>query len=213
MYLADEMTGSVAMIEGPRASTTEFGLVEEDVLEAVGVGALAASATNFVHDTSHAVGILATNALNAVAKLVWSNAFTNLTETVDPGDGSAVAVTRTVYLVAEEDGTVTEWLPASDVPERATTIACLPFAVSALAKQPDGTWLLTLTNGVRYCTYTLYAIDDLADAADATKWRQSGAAKKLTDELDALGTFTFSAEASGAKTFWKVLGEDGEEAN
>lgn len=52
-----------------------------------------------------------------------------------------------------------------------------------------------------------------ADAADATKWRQSGAAKKLTDELDALGTFTFSAEASGAKTFWKVLGEDGEEAN
>lgn len=86
----------------------------------------------------------------------------------------------------------------ADAPE---VVECAPFAFTAIGLQTNGTWRLVLDPGVKYCKYTLYATDELGGA-----WTQVGD----TVTLDADGEFEFSAEATGDRRFWKVVGEDGE---
>ena len=85
-------------------------------------------------------------------------------------------------------------------PPEPTPVPCEPFAVTAIEQQNDGTsWLLTIDNAKKYCSYTLWTSTDLEN------WDE-----RETKPCENDGDLQFIGASEGQDArFWKVIGHDG----
>ena len=193
LCLDGEFTGAIGLSEGVGADTNVFGTAVS--WRSWGdARALTNSAVRFVHDVTGTTGAAVTNG-NADALLVWRSAIAEDGSFVFAGDGGQ----ETYWLVG--DGSEVPESP--EPPPEPAVVKCEPIAFTAIERLDGGAWLLTLTNGVKHCVYTLYSSGDLEN------WSEAGRIDPL-ENVGADGEFTFTGEGDSPR-FWKVEGEDGVE--
>lgn len=84
-------------------------------------------------------------------------------------------------------------------------VPCKPFKFTAIVRQADGSFLLTINPAVKYCKYTLRTSNDIT--ADRSTWTPVGGEIEATET----GDLNFNPAGGDLQRFWDVIGVDGVE--
>ena len=210
LYLADELTGTVGITPYEADQSNVFGKVanwaewEFDTLTN--------SAAHFKNDVTYSPGIVMTNATDSTALLVWVAALanTNLTDTLTVVNDAGEEVTYLPLAIPAEAYDLPVPTPTPDDPDPTPTpVTCAEFAFTAIEKQANGNWKMTLKPGTEYCTYELYSVTDLSSLSDMSSLTPVEAKTLAAADIAADGTFTFEGAYEGEVRYWIVIGKDG----
>lgn len=131
------------------------------------------------------------------------------------GDYVAVATLSDGYIWSDGTSEAKSWAwriydpnAEPDPPEPTyETVVCRDFTFTAIERDGDGNWLLTIQPATAYCKYELYTSDKLPEIGTLVETIEV----MQESDIGSDGSYTFGPIASGtSKRFWKVKGYDGQ---